>query len=127
MNPMNRVLAFAAVAEAATGVALMVVPSLVTDLLLGAEVTGTGVVAARVAGFALIGLGAACWPGGVTQALCGMLTYSSLTTGYLAYLGLGGVWVGPLLWPAAVLHAVLTALLTCGWLVARKAVTQNDV
>jgi hypothetical protein len=43
--------------------------------------------------------------------LVGMLTYGALVTLYLAYLGIRGEWVGPLLWPAVVLHAVLTLLL----------------
>ena len=37
-----------------------------------------------------------------------MLTYNSLATLYLLYLGIGREWVGPLLWPAVVLHAAVT-------------------
>ena len=44
-----------------------------------------------------------------------MLTYSALATAYLLYLGIRGDWVGPLLWPAVVLHAVLTLLLARAW------------
>ena len=105
---MNRVLIFAAVGEAATGLALLLVPSLVGQLLLGAELTGIAVTVARVAGIALIGLGLACWPG---KALIGMLTYSAAVTLYLAYVGIAGSSAGTLLWPAVVLHAILTALL----------------
>ena len=54
---------FAAVGEAATGLALLIVPSLVGQLLLGAELTGVAMPVARVAGIALIALGVACWPG----------------------------------------------------------------
>jgi len=39
------------------------------------------------------------------------LTYGAAVTLYLSYLGIRGNWVGPLLWPAVVLHAVLTLLL----------------
>jgi hypothetical protein len=108
----NRVLALAAVAEAATGLALLIVPSLVGRLLLGAELSGVASPVARVLGIALIALGVACWPG---PALLGMLTYGALATAYLLYLALGGEWVGPLLWPAVVLHAVLTLLLARAW------------
>ena len=73
--------------EAATGVALLIVPSLVGQLLLGEELTGVAVPVARVAGIALIGLGVACWPG---TPLIGMLTYSAAVTLYLAYVGLAG-------------------------------------
>jgi hypothetical protein len=106
---MNRVLIFAAAGEAATGLALLLVPSLVGQLLLGTELTGIAVTVARVAGIALIGLGLACWPG---KALIGMLTYSAAVTLYLAYIGFAGGSSGMLLWPAVVVHAILTALLT---------------
>jgi len=105
---MSRVLVLAAVGEVATGVALLLVPSLVGQLLLGAELTGVAVTVARVAGIALIGLGVACWPG---TPLRGMLIYSAAVTLYLAYLGMAGGLTGILLWPAVILHAILTALL----------------
>ena len=105
---MKWVLIFAAVSEAATGVALLVVPSLVGRLLLGEELTGIAVPVARVAGIALIALGVACWPG---PPRVGMLTYSAAVTLYLAYVGLVGGFAGVLLWPAVVLHVILTALL----------------
>ena len=118
---MNRLLSFAAVAEALTGVALMAVPSLVGRLLLGAELTGVAIPVARVAGIALVALGVACFPGGAAdQGLSGMLTYSLLATLYLVYLGLGGEWVGSLLWLAAAIHAALTVLLAISWLKARQ-------
>jgi len=110
---MNKLLLLAAVSEAATGLALLIVPSLVGRLLLGQELAGVAIPVARVFGIALIALGIACWPG--RTALCGMLTYSALATLYLGYLGIRGEWVGPLLWPAVVLHAVLTFLLAGAW------------
>jgi hypothetical protein len=105
---MKNALTFAAVAEVATGLALLIVPSLVGQLLLGEQLTGVPIPVARVAGIALIALGIACWPG---PPLVGMLTYSALVTLYLAYLGFAGL-SGILLWPAVVLHAILTALLS---------------
>ena len=74
---MSRVLVLAAVGEVATGVALLLVPSLVGQLLLGVELTGVAVTVARVAGIALIGLGVACWPG---PPRLGMLVYSAAVT-----------------------------------------------
>jgi hypothetical protein len=106
---MKRVLIIAAVGEAGMGLALLVVPSLVGRLLLGEELTGVAIPVARVAGIALIALGVACWPG---TPRVGMLTYSAAVTLYLAYVGLEGGLAGILLWPAVVLHAILTALLT---------------
>jgi hypothetical protein len=113
-------LALAAVGEAATGLVLLAYPPIVVRLLFGAEIAGAGMVMSRVAGIGLIALGIACWPsrdtrGRAGSALCGMLTYSLLATLYLAYLGIGGEWVGRLLWPAFAAHAVLTVLLVRAW------------
>ena len=105
---MKKPLTLAAIAEGATGLALLAVPSLVGRLLLGAELTGVAIPLARVLGIALIALGVACWPD--RPALCGMLIYGAGVTRYFSYLGIRGNWVGPLLWPAVASHAVLTLL-----------------
>jgi hypothetical protein len=118
-----KLLAIAAIGEAALGLALLVVPSLVGRLLLGADLAGVSVPVARVTGIALIALAVACWPG--TTALCGMLTYSVLATTLLAYVGIRGQWVGPLLWPAVVLHGVLTILLARAWFMRPKTGGRN--
>ena len=101
IDAMKRVLVLAAVTEAATGVALLVVPSLVGRLLLGEELTGVAIPVARVAGIALIALAVACWPG---TPRIGMLIYSAAVTLYLAYVGFAGGFSGILLWPAVALH-----------------------
>jgi hypothetical protein len=106
---MKGVPVLAAVSEAATGMALRVVPSLVGHLLLGAELAGIAVPVARVTGIALIALAVACWPG---PPLAGMLIYNGVVTLYLAYLGFAGGLTGILLWPVVVLHLIMTALLT---------------
>jgi hypothetical protein len=100
-------LIFAAV-EAATGAASLIVPSLVGQLLLGQELVGLAIPAARVAGIALIALGIACWPG---RPLIAMLSYSAVVTLYLAYLGFVGGLVGFFLWPMVTLNLVLSILL----------------
>ena len=110
---MKKALIFAAVGEAATGLALLIVPSLVGQLLLGEELTGVAIPVARVAGIALIALGIACWPG---PPLVGMMIYSAAVTLYLAYLGFAGGLAGVLLWPAVAFHAVLSILLGRAWL-----------
>lgn len=113
---MRKVLIFAAVAEAATGLALLIAPSLVGQLLLGEQLTGIAIPVARVAGIALVALGVACWPG---PPLLGMLIYSAAATLYLAYLGLAGL-AGMLLWPAVALHLLLSILLFRAWLRAES-------
>jgi hypothetical protein len=117
----NRLLGLAAVIEAATGLALIIHPPLLSHLLLGEGVSGAGMALGRVAGFALLSLGLACWPGldsagANTQAARALLTYNLLATLYLGYLGIGGQTVGTVLWPAVALHAVLTLLLARAWL-----------
>ncbi len=116
----NRLLTFSAAVECATGLALMVAPSLVVRLLLGAELSYAAAIAlGRVAGFALLALGLAVWPGrnaDVTPAaLRAMLSYNSLTALFLLYLGLAGESFGPLLWPAVALHGVIALLLVFLW------------
>jgi hypothetical protein len=106
---MKMVLIFAAVGEAGTGLALLIVPSLVGRLLLGEELTGITIPVARVAGIALIALGVACWPG---PPRVGMVIYSAAVALYLAYLGFAGDLAGILLWPAVILHVILTALIS---------------
>ena len=113
---MKWVLVLAAGGEVATGLALLLVPSLVGQLLLGVELTGIATTVARVTGIALIGLGVACWPG---PPRIGMLIYSAAVTLYLAYVGVSGGSSGMLLWPAVVLHAIIAALLV-------RASTGND-
>ena len=105
---MRSALVFAAVGEIATGLALLVLPALVGRLLLGEELSAIAIPVARVAGIALVALGLACWPG---PPWLGMLVYGAAVTLYLAYLGFTGISTGILLWPAVVLHALLTALL----------------
>ena len=105
---MKRVLPLAAVSEAAMGVALLVVPSVVGRLLLGEPLTGIATPVARVAGIALIGLGVACWPG---PPVAGMLTYTAAVALYLAHLSFAHGLAGTLLWPAVALHVIVTVLL----------------
>jgi hypothetical protein len=119
---LRRALIFAALGEAATGLALLIFPSLVGQLLFGEELTGVALPVARVAGIALIALGVACWPG---PPLVGMLIYSAAVTLYLAYVGFAGSFSGTLLWPAIGLHVILTGLLTRALTSARPSVATS--
>jgi hypothetical protein len=102
----------AAIAEAATGLALLVAPSLVGELLLGEALAGPAATVARVAGLALIGLGLACWPG---PPRLGMLAYGAAVAIFLAWVGISGASAGVLLWPAVVLHLMLSASIALSW------------
>ena len=114
---MKNVLIFAAVAEAATGLALLFAPALVGQLLLGQEFSGVTVAVGRVTGIALVALGISCWPG---PPLVGMLIYSTAATLYLAYLGFAAGLAGLLLWPAVVLHLLISIFLGRAWLRGRN-------
>ena len=111
-NGMKGALVFAAVAEVATGLGLLIVPSLVGWLLLGESLGGIAVPVARVAGIALIGLGIACWP---CPPRAGMLVYGAAVSLYLAYVGFAGGSAGILLWPAVILHATLSGFIGASW------------
>ncbi len=118
---MKKVLAFAAVGEAATGLLLIIYPPIVIRLLCGLEVSGSGIILSRIFGISLVAISVACWPaGGSSQPLLGMLTYTALATVYMTVFGLRGD-VGILLWPAVLLHAVLTVLLGGAWFKQRKS------
>ena len=111
---------------------LLVYPPMVVRLLFGAEITGVGVVISRVAGAALLAIGVACWParrdpGSPAQLglLSGVLFYDIAAAALLTYAGLFLDMVGIALWPAVVMHVVLSVwCATCRWLDPRSAVTR---
>jgi hypothetical protein len=112
---MSRLLKLTALIEAATGVALMVVPSVVVRLLLGSPLdTSAAVILSRVAGVALFALGVACWLArddaqsrAARGLVAAMLLYNVATVAVLAFAGIGFGLHGAALWPAVVLHAVM--------------------
>jgi hypothetical protein len=111
-----KLVAFSAGVEAVTGLALMVDPSVVARLLLGVELSAGGQAVGRVAGFALLSLGLACWPqseanGNARAAVRGLLTYNVLAAIFFLYVAVSREFAAVLLWPAAALHTVLTILL----------------
>jgi hypothetical protein len=111
---MKKLLALAAVVEAATGLALIAVPGIVVRLLLGAEISGASIPLGRVAGAALLALGVACWLARNDRQsrtarglVVAMLVYNIVATAVLAFAGIGLGLHGVALWPAVVLHAVM--------------------
>jgi hypothetical protein len=106
-----KLLTICVVVEVATGLALLLVPGLFGDLLLGVTATEVTQVFARFFGVALIALGIACWPRPQSvAAVRSMLFYNGAVALYLAYVGVF-VSSGLLLWPAVVFHGVIAALL----------------
>jgi hypothetical protein len=117
---MTKVLGLAAGLEAATGLVLIIHPALVAQVLFGDGVAGAGMALSRVAGFALLALGVACWPSraagsGIARSARALLTYSLPVTIYLVYLGVVVHLAGMLLWPGVAVHAVWMLLLVAAW------------
>jgi hypothetical protein len=96
--------------EAATGIALLIAPSVLGLLLFGQELSGPATLTARFAGIALLALAVACWP---TSPLFAMFFYSAAATLFLGFVGIGGssATAGVLLWPAMVCHLILAVVL----------------
>lgn len=117
------VIAFAALVEVATGLALMTFPGVFVRLVYGADAIGVVITLGRMTGFGLLAFGLACWPERGARlsspALRGLLTYNLLLTAMFAYLAFSRVPVGLLFWPALALHVVLTILLVRLWFANR--------
>ena len=115
MTSTQKVIAFSAVTEFATGVALIAAPVLVGRLLLGEELAGAAVAVARCFGIGLISLSLAVWPDadgtGTRAGARAMLVYNAGLAVYLTWLGAHRHIGGVVLWPAAALHAVVAVLL----------------
>ena len=129
---MKQLLVLAAVLEAATGLVLIIHPELVAQVLFGDSVAGAGMALSRVAGFALLALGVACWPGreagsGSARSTRAMLTYSLLVTIYLVYLGIVTPLTGMLLWPGAAAHAVWMLFLVAAWRHDRQSLGESTL
>ena len=114
---MNRLLKLTAIIEAATGLGLMAVPSMVVRLLLGSPLDTSATVAlGRVAGAALLALGVACWLAlDDTQSraarglVAAMLLYNVPAVAVLTFAGIGFGLHGVALWPAMAWSATATA------------------
>ena len=113
---MKRLLIVTAVIELGVGVALLCLPSATVTLLLGSGLdTPAAVALGRVGGTALFALGVGCWLAQYDAQSCaarGLVSAMVLyNVGAVAILGAAGIRsqpVGVALWPAVVLHAVMT-------------------
>jgi hypothetical protein len=105
-----------AVVEAATGVALVVAPSAMSDLLFGEGLSAPqALVVGRIPGVALVSVVLACWltasehGSGSQEMIAGMVVYNIGVSILLIYAAVGLTLLGLALWPAVVLHAGLAA------------------
>ena len=128
---LTRLLAIGAVLESPVGLGLLVAPSPLASLLLGASLAGTGLVVARLAGGGLLGLGIACWfarSTPTTQAglgvACALLIYNVVASVTLA-LALPGPGSRALALGAAVLHGLVAVGLLVALLMRNREVQPN--
>jgi hypothetical protein len=106
-----------AVLEVATGLIMMAAPSLPGESLTGLPIdTASGLIVARIAGAALLAIGAACWLArdeGHSRAgralIAGLLVYNVGVVAVLAFAGMHSGVNGTALWPGAGLHMGLAA------------------
>lgn len=114
MTKGQKVMALACGLEAATGLGLLVAPSMVARLVLGSEVAGVAIIISNIAGVALIALAIACWPraGAASGApYVGMFVYNLLVALLLGETAVAGTVGGLMLWPVVVTHFALAALI----------------
>jgi multisubunit Na+/H+ antiporter MnhG subunit len=112
---MKSLLIVMALVEAATGLALLLAPSLPVLLLFDASFDApAALTVGRIAGAALLVVGVACWLArkdeqrrAASGLVAAMLFYNIAAVLLLAYAGTASGLRGIGLWPAVVLHAAL--------------------
>jgi hypothetical protein len=115
---MKKLLAVTAILELATGVSLLIAPSLTAQLLLGTEPgSPAGVLLGKVAGAALLSIGLTCWldrnrsRSESTGLVTGLAAYNAMGAALLARGAMVDGMNGVALWPACAVHLAL--LLWC--------------
>jgi hypothetical protein len=114
---LSGLLLITAIIEAATGLALLVTPSVVVELMLGLPLeTYAAVTLGHIAGAALLALGVAAGlargdrQGGATRGLVtAIMIYNLGVSVILGAAGIRGQPIGVAVWPAVVLHAAMAA------------------
>ena len=102
-----------ALLETATGLALLVAPSVIVELLLGAGLSSPqSLVLGRIAGAALVSIGVACWLARKEEAVVrglvtGLLIYNVAVPVLLIYAAIAVGMRGIALLPASFLHVAL--------------------
>jgi hypothetical protein len=112
---MKKLLTLTAIIEAATGAGLLAAPAVLARLLLGGTLdTPAALTVARVGGTALLAISVACWLSRENgrengrALVAAMLLYNVVVAGLLVHSALALALSGLGLWPAVILHAVMT-------------------
>src|SRR6476659_434161 len=125
---MKKLLTLTAAIEAGTGIGLLAVPSAVAQVLLGTPLEApAALTVARVAGAALLSLGVACWLASfdpqsraVRGVVSAMLLYNPGAAIILGVFGIQSERAGIVLWPAVILHVMMTVWCVMNLLGQRK-------
>jgi hypothetical protein len=112
---MSNLLKLTAVIEAATGLGLVALPSVVVRLLFGSPLdSSAATMLGRVAGVALLALAVACWLArddthsrAARGLVAAMFLYNVAVAALLAFAGVGLGLRGIALWPTVILHAAM--------------------
>ncbi len=112
---MSRLLTLTAIIEAGTGLALLVVPPVVVQLLLSSTLeTSAAVTLGRIAGAALLALGVTCWlarddteSGAARGLVAAIVLYNVGAVVILGAVGIRSQQPGFALWPVVALHSVM--------------------
>ena len=116
--------------EIVVGASFAALPDIPSMLLFAAKPEGIGVYLARFAGFGLLGLGIASLPSATTgsrRGVVGLFVFNLGVSILFVWVGVVTTVHGLLLWPVAILHAVIATalvpqLLTSkGWWIADSA------
>jgi hypothetical protein len=116
MEAKSTLLSVTAVLEAGIGLSLLAVPSVVVGVLLGPTLdVPAALTVARVAGAALLALGVTCWlahydtqSSAARGVVSAMVLYNLGAAVILGAAGIQSQRAGIGLWPAVILHAVMT-------------------
>jgi hypothetical protein len=114
MTLQRYVVTAAAWLEIVVGVLCITVVAIPCRLLFAVEPEGVAMPLGRFAGVALTALGIGCLPsktGSYRSAVLGLLAYNSGAAILFASVGFATAFRGPMLWPAAILHAVIAIAL----------------
>jgi len=110
----SQLLTAMALIEWGAGLALLLMPAMTARLVFGEAMPELPMIALRLVGLVLFGLGTMCWLGRTSGTAAHpfrvMLGYNLLAAVALAVVGFAMAPVGSLLWPVAILHAILAVL-----------------
>jgi hypothetical protein len=122
---MKKLLVITAIFEGLTGLGLVTIPSLLSNILLGEPITeNVGIVVAMVAGSALLSISVSCWLSrastNATALIKSLLVYNITVAAVLIYGALVFRINGLGLWPATIAHIALA--IWCIMLLLKKTV-----